>query len=83
MKNDRLPIITVSSFLVFYTTTPYLGFNPEIIALMFLSSPFLMLWMVYSILKYGKPSEKKLEKGEEFGYSDVSKNYSGDRKKHG
>jgi hypothetical protein len=70
MKDDRVPIIIVSLYLIFYTISPYLGIPFHFILLMFSLSPLFLIWMVYSILKYGKPSGKKLKDGEEFGYAD-------------
>jgi hypothetical protein len=37
---------------------------------MFLLSPFLVLWMVYSIIKHGVYKGKELEENEEWGYAD-------------
>ena len=53
--------------------------NPNLIILflMFSISPFLVIWMVLSILKDGKHSGKKLGPDEEWGYEDIDKDQLG------
>lgn len=56
MKDLKHVIGLVSLFVVVYHSAPFIGIPAEVIALMFVLSPFVVLWMVYSILKHGKPS---------------------------
>ena len=44
--------------------------------LMLLLSPAIILWMVYTILKYGRQNNTTLD-GEEFGYQDKDKSELG------
>ena len=56
MKDLKHVIGLASLFVVVYHSAPFIGIPAEVIALMFVLSPFVVLWMVYSILKHGKPS---------------------------
>lgn len=67
MKTDKFSILVVSLFLLFYAIGPYLGIEAHWIYLMFAISPSLLIWMVISILKYGKFNGKELKEGEEWG----------------
>jgi hypothetical protein len=68
MKNVGLVVALVTLFAFFYQASPYIGVPPIAIYGMFLASPFLLIWMVYVILKYGKPSGRSFD--ERF-YDDV------------
>ena len=56
MKRVRIVIVLVSLFAVIYHASPFLAFTEGLIISMFLVSPFLVIYMAYTILKYGKPS---------------------------
>lgn len=49
-------ITLVTLFVAFYHMSPFLGVPDLAIIFMFILSPFLVLYMAYVILKYGKPS---------------------------
>lgn len=57
MKKVPLVVTLVTAYLVFYQLAPYIGVGENTIILMFLLSPFLVIAMVYVILKYGEPSK--------------------------
>ena len=57
MKRVQVVITFVTLFAVVYHSAPYIGIPDTAIFVMFLISPFLVLYMAYVILKYGKPSE--------------------------
>ena len=40
---------------------------------LFAFSPFLLIWMVYSVLKYGNYKGKELKENEEWGYEDKNR----------
>lgn len=54
-------ITAVTLFALFYAVAPYLGIGYEYMVLMFFAAPFLLLYMVYAILKYGKASGHTFE----------------------
>jgi hypothetical protein len=57
MKKVPLVITLVTAYLIFYQLTPHIGISDDIIIGMFLISPFMVISMVYVILKYGAPSK--------------------------
>jgi hypothetical protein len=57
MKKVPIAIAFVSLYLLFYQATPYIGIPDTAIITMFIISPFLVVTMVYIILKYGEPSK--------------------------
>jgi ABC-type Na+ efflux pump permease subunit len=55
MKGIRFPVLFVTIFLFVYVAFAYFSLD-AIVMTMFSISPFLVIWMVYRVLKYGKPS---------------------------
>jgi hypothetical protein len=47
-------VSSVSLFVLIYTIGCHTVFSPMVACSLYLVSPFLLLWMVYSILKYGQ-----------------------------
>ena len=56
MKIVPFVITLVTAYLFFFQLCPFIGINDDIIISMFILSPFMVITMVYVILKYGKPS---------------------------
>jgi uncharacterized membrane protein len=56
MKKVTLVVTIVTLFAVFYQAAPFIGVADEFIFAMFFISPFLVLYMAYVIMKFGKPS---------------------------
>ncbi len=67
MKGIWFPVIFVTAFLAVYVVLSYFSFA-GIVSTMFVISPFLIVWMVYRVLKYGKPSGRTFS---EYFYDDV------------
>jgi Flp pilus assembly protein TadB len=67
MKGSWFPIMLVTAFLVAYVVLSYFSFE-ILVSAMFLISPFLVIWMVYRVLRYGKPSGRTFS---EYFYDDV------------
>jgi hypothetical protein len=67
MKGIWFPVMFVSIFLAIYVVLAYLSFE-RIVSLMFVVSPFLIIWMVFRVLKDGKPSGRTFS---EYFYDDV------------
>jgi hypothetical protein len=68
-----IPVIIVSAVLVLYlililTKAPLLYIN-----IIFTASPFLVSWMVYCVIRYGKYKGRVLSEDEEWGYADKEK----------
>ncbi|MCE3283683.1 MAG: hypothetical protein K0Q66_2420 [Chitinophagaceae bacterium] len=71
--NYKLATIFVSVYLLLYTVLHQAGASLKILGAMFLLSPFLVIWMVYTILRYAPYNGKELKEGEEWGYGDKNK----------
>jgi len=63
MKGCRIPVIVTSLFLLVYTASPYLGVPAPLIALAYVLAPFLVIWMVLSVLIKGEPSGRTFDEG--------------------
>ena len=57
MKKLPIAITVVTLYLLIFQAAPFVGIPDRLIFLMFIISPFLVIAMVYVILKYGKPSK--------------------------
>lgn len=72
-RNPAFATTFGSLYLVIYTVLFHTGTSSIILTLMFAASPFLVIWMAVTIMKYGKFSGRELGEQEEWGYQDVSK----------
>ena len=63
MKNIKMTVALGTAFLVLYILSHHLNVSLVIPMLLFCFSPFVMIWMVISILKDGTPSKKKFSDG--------------------
>lgn len=68
MKKIKLTIIVASLYLLAYQILPFANVKPIIIAIMFGFAPFVVVWLVISILKKGEYNGDELSG--EFGYED-------------
>lgn len=56
MKKTALAITIATLYVIFFQAAPFIGIPDKIIIPMFILSPFVVIGMVYIVLKYGKPS---------------------------
>jgi hypothetical protein len=68
MKKPAIIIILATLYLFVFQASPYIGIADEAIIAMFILSPVVVIYMVYVVLKFGKPSRHTFE--ERF-YDDV------------
>jgi len=57
MKKPAIVIAIASLYLIVFQASPYIGIPDEAIIAMFILAPFIVIYMVYVILKFGKPSQ--------------------------
>jgi len=67
MKNITFPVLSTSFLLLIFTVLCFFEANIDIIIAIFLLSPFVIIWMVYKVLKSGIPSGKTWD---EYFYED-------------
>ena len=70
MKNYKFWTAFVTLYLVVYTVMLRLEVSITVSLLMFSISPFLVVWMAYTILKYAPYQGRELKEDEEYGYQD-------------
>jgi len=73
MKKEILPVLIVSCVLVLYNFLMMFDGLSVITGIIFFISPFLIVWMIYSVLRFGTYTGKTLEEDEEWGYADKEK----------
>ena len=74
MKPIKPLVIAVTVFLFFYAAMPHAGAGYNLMFSLFIVGNFLLLYLVYSVLKFGIAPKEKFDDG--YWYSDVKKQYS-------
>jgi hypothetical protein len=77
MKREVLVISLVTIYLIIYSIIAFLEINVNLVFILFAISPFLVIWMVISVLKSTGTTVEELKEGEEWGYQDKSKEQLG------
>lgn len=72
LRNDTFSVVFVTLYVFTYCVLLQFESTLSFAIGMLLFSPFLVFWMVYTILKYGKYNGKGLG-NDEFGYQDKNK----------
>jgi hypothetical protein len=70
LKNTTFAITSSTIFLVVYTLLHAWSIDIRIIVSLFAASPFVVIWMAYTIIKHGEYFGPELGKHQEFGYVD-------------
>lgn len=73
MRNPKIVIGVVSVYLLLFTVLGQLNADISLMLLMFSISPIVVVWMVYTVLRYGIYPGKELKENEEWGYEDFRK----------
>lgn len=76
-QNHRFSVVFVTIYLVIYTLLYQSGASLKVLGTMFLLSPFLVVWMAYTILRYAPYNGRELKEDEEWGYQDKNKDELG------
>ena len=70
LRNPIISTTLVTVYLLIYNALFFTGASLDVLVIMFLLSPFLVIWMALTILKDKKYKVRELEEGEEWGYAD-------------
>ncbi|PSL32187.1 hypothetical protein [Chitinophaga ginsengisoli] len=70
LTNSTFSVIAVTAYLLLYCILLQIEHTQWIAVRMFLFSPLLVIWMVYTVLKYGVYTGRELAEDEEYGYQD-------------
>lgn len=76
LRNDTFSVVFVTLYVFIYCVLLQFDSTLSFAIGMLLFSPFLIFWMVYTVLKYGKYNGKTLG-NDEFGYHDKNKDELG------
>ncbi len=71
VKHPFFAAVFVTVYLIVYCVFALSPATQKYIAVMFLASPLLVIWMVFAVIKYGTYNGRSLD-GDEFGYGDKS-----------
>ena len=73
MRNPMISIFAVSLYLLVYAVIASFTNQFQVALIMFVFSPLLIVWMVYTVLRYGKPSGKRFDEHfyEDFEYKKI------------
>ncbi len=71
VKTPTFAILTVTVYLVFFAVITRLHPVLPLLLVMYAASPLLVIWMVYTVIRYGRYNGKELREGQEWGYEDV------------
>lgn len=69
-KNSVFAISVVSVYLLIYVVLFQTGMPFKVLLLMYLFSPFLVMWMVITVLRDDRHDDGELAEGHEWGYRD-------------
>lgn len=61
MKNVKIVVTVATLYLIIFNILLYTGVAKQLVFLMLTFSPFVLIYMVYVILKYGKSSNYTFE----------------------
>jgi hypothetical protein len=70
LRNPVLATVSSTCYLTIYVILLSVEKYWDIAFSMFLFSPVVVIWLVYTIVRYGKYTGKELEAGQEYGYED-------------
>lgn len=69
-KGESIPVIVVSVLLFLYCILMLTGNLISVAEIIFLISPFAVVWLVYRVIFLGRTDYPELKENEEWGYSD-------------
>jgi hypothetical protein len=73
LRKPALAVITVSLVLVVFCVAINTDSLLPLAYIIFGISPFLLIWLTYTVIRFGVYDGKELEENEEWGYQDKNK----------
>ena len=71
-RSLSFPVTLVTILLIVYVVLLVTGWSPVLTGTLFFLSPFLVIWMVYRVIRYDTYHGNELN-GDEWGYADKKK----------
>jgi hypothetical protein len=69
-RKELIPVWVVSIILLVYSFLIVAGSSSPVISLIFFVSPFLMIWLVYNVIRHGEYKGPEFKENQEWGYAD-------------
>lgn len=69
-KHPAFATVAATLYLLCYVIFLQMNFLPNVTAVLFSGSPALLLWLAYTVIRYGKYKGTDLKEDEEWGYGD-------------
>ncbi|HEX6180671.1 MAG TPA: hypothetical protein VFZ47_05455 [Chitinophagaceae bacterium] len=76
LRKPSIAVIAATLYMAIYMVFFYRS-NINVVMAMFLAAPAMLIWLAYTIVRYGKFDGKELQDDEEWGYSDRDKDSLG------
>lgn len=73
LRNPAFATTFATVYMVLYTNFLLTGASELLVNILFALSPFVVVWMAITIMKFGKYNGPELGENEEWGYQDVNK----------
>lgn len=73
MRKPSFAVFVASLYLVTYYAIFYFGLDFRVLLWMFMGAPFILGWLAYTIIRFGKFNGRELKQDEEWGYSDTDR----------
>lgn len=73
LRNATVAATIVSIYLLLYIILLHSEASLQLMSVLFFFSPVMVIYMVYTVLRYGKYEGKELSSDEEWGYQDKMK----------
>ena len=70
LKRPFFAVVVVSIILLVYCILINFNIFLPLVYFIFAISPFLVMWMAYSVIRYGNYGGRELNEDEEWGYQD-------------
>ncbi len=70
MKNPKIAVFVTTLLLVVFAAASRLNAPLRLLLFLFSISPLFLVWMVYTVLRYGRYTGRELGHDEEWGYQD-------------
>ncbi len=68
-RHEAIPV-TITTIALFVFAIAVFTENIQVAQVIFMLSPLLIIWMVYSVVRFGKYKSRELTDNEEWGYAD-------------
>ena len=73
LRSSAFAITAGSLYFLLYLILIFSNVSPNLVVIMFTFSPFIIVWMAYTIIRYGKYTGEELKETDEWGYEDRKK----------